>query len=117
MKGIVSINRNHQFRRLYKKGNCAVSNCFAVYCAQNRQRFCRLGITAGVKLGNAVRRNRVKRRVRALYRSLAPCLRPGFDIVVVARQRAVSAGYAELERSLRRQFQKLGLLLSGEGGA
>jgi ribonuclease P protein component len=69
-----------------------------------------LGITTGVKLGNAVKRNRVRRRIRELYRTHEEQLLPGYDIVVVARTRAVLSRYADLERSFVQLMKKLDML-------
>lgn len=111
MKHTISLKQNHEFRRLYQKGKSAVSPYFAVYCRPNRRAGNRLGITAGVKLGNAVKRNRVRRRIREMYRTHEGRIRPGYDIVVVARTRAVAAQYPELKHSFLRLLRKLGLLV------
>lgn len=58
MKHTVALKQNHEFRRLYSKGRSAVSPYFVLYCRPNRRSYSRLGITTGVKLGNAVKRNR-----------------------------------------------------------
>ena len=68
MKHTVALKQNHEFRRLYSKGRSAVSPYFVLYCRPNRRSYSRLGITTGVKLGNAVKRNRARRRIRELYR-------------------------------------------------
>jgi ribonuclease P protein component len=62
----------------------------------------RVGFTASKKIGNAVARNRAKRRLRALVREvLAPEARPGWDYVLVARPEAtVTRPYAELRADL-----------------
>jgi ribonuclease P protein component len=109
MKYTVSLKQNHEFRRLYNKGKSAVSPFFAVYCRKTNRPYNRLGITTGVKLGNAVKRNRVRRRIRALYRTNEEKFLPGYDIVVVARTRAVFSRYAELERSFLQLMKKLAL--------
>ena len=110
MKHTVSLKQNHEFRRLYNKGKSAVSPYFAVYCRQTRRPYSRLGITTGVKLGKAVKRNLVRRRIRELYRTNEDKLLPGYDIVVVARTRAIYGKYADLERSFLQLMKKLGIL-------
>ena len=61
----------------------------------------RLGITASKKVGNAVYRNRAKRRLRALARDhLAPNARTGFDYVLVARPATVDAAWDDLQGDL-----------------
>ena len=111
MQHTVSLKQNHEFRRLYNRGKSAVSPYFAIYCRKTGRPYSRLGITTGVKLGNAVKRNFVRRRIRALYRSNEAGLQPGYDIVVVARTRAIFGRYADLERSFHQITRKLVLTL------
>lgn len=114
MKHTVSLKQNHEFRRLYNKGKSAVSPFFAIYCRKTGRPYSRLGITTGVKLGNAVKRNFVRRRIRELYRTNEEALLPGYDIVVVARTRAIISGYADLEHSFLQLMRKLGLIAGKE---
>lgn len=115
MKHTVSLKQNHEFRRLYHKGKSAVSPYFAIYCRRTGRSESRLGITTGVKLGHAVKRNFVRRRIRELYRTNEHKFSPGYDIVVVARTRAIFGRYAELERSFLQLMKKLGITLQEEG--
>ena len=110
MKYTVSLKENRVFRRLYAKGRSAVSPTMVLYCRKNGRRENRLGLTTGTKLGHAVVRNRVRRRLREIYRLQERRLSPGYDIVVVARVRAVYSRYAELERDFLRLAKKLQLL-------
>ena len=110
MKHTVSLKLNHEFRRLYNKGKTVSSPFLAVYCRKTRLPVSRLGLTTGVKLGKAVCRNRVRRRLREIYRTNEYRLAPGWDIVIVARVKAVYARYDELERSFLSIMRKLDLL-------
>ena len=85
MKCFVSLNKNRDFIRAYKKGHSVVTPCLALYIRPNRLGVNRLGITVSKKIGKAVVRNRAKRILRAGFRLLLPQLKPGYDFVLVAR--------------------------------
>ena len=114
MKHTVSMKENHLFRRLYTKGKSAATGLLPVYVRPNRQGRNRLGLTVGTKVGKAVRRNKVRRRIREAYRIHEETMTTGWDIVVVARVRSAFASYAELERDLLRLLDKLGVREKGE---
>ena len=105
-----SLKLNHVFHRLYRSGNQAGNRYLVLYCRPNRSRENRVGITVSKKLGKAVVRNRVRRRLREIYRLNEHLFRPGFDIVVVARHRSVSAEYRRLEREFLRACAGLALI-------
>lgn len=63
---------------------------------------CRVGLTVTKKVGNAVERNRVKRRFREALRAPALATKPDHDYVIVARRDALSAPFASLVGELRR---------------
>lgn len=109
-----TLKKNSDFRRLYTRGKSAVTPYLVVYCRRNRENENRLGYTVSVKLGHAVVRNRVRRRLREIYRLNAPRLRSGYDIVVVARSRCVGAEYARMDAAFLSACEKLGLLKEEE---
>ncbi|MBQ6372637.1 MAG: ribonuclease P protein component [Oscillospiraceae bacterium] len=88
-----SIKKNSDFRHIYAKGKTCVSPYLVVYCRRNRTNVSRLGITVSAKIGNAVCRNRIRRRLREIYRLNSSLLKPGFDIIIVARTKSINAEY------------------------
>ena len=110
MKPAVTLKKNHEFRRLYRKGASAVAGGMVLYCRKNRLGHNRLGVTVSVKLGNAVKRNRARRRLREVYRLNSLRLRQGWDIVLVARNRTLTAPWGELNDTFFRLCRKLDLL-------
>ncbi len=110
MKRAVTLKENHEFRRLYQKGASAVGGGMVVYCRKNRLGRNRLGLTASVKLGHAVVRNRARRRLREVYRLNGHRLRQGYDIILVARSRTATVPWKELNDTFLRLCRKLDLL-------
>ena len=110
-----TIKQNYEFRRLYSKGKSCANAYLVVYCRKNRAGRSRIGYTVSNKVGHAVVRNRIRRRLREIYRLHEDQFAPGYDIVVVARVRAVHSSYAVLERDFLRLAKKLQLLPSQEG--
>ena len=110
MKITVSLKENHLFRRLYQKGKTAADSRLALYVRPNGRKGNRLGLTVSTKLGHAVVRNRTRRRLREIYRLHEEELICGRDVVIVARVRAASSTYQQLERSFLRLAEKLELL-------
>lgn len=110
MKAAVTLKQNYEFRRLYQRGASAVGGGMVLYCQKNRLGHNRLGITASVKLGNAVKRNRARRRLREVYRLNSPQLRQGWDIILVARGRTLTAPWKELNGTFLRLSRKLDIL-------
>jgi len=107
MKAAVTLKQNYEFRRLYQKGASAVGGGMVLYCRKNRLGHNRLGVTVSVKLGNAVKRNRARRRLREVYRLNSPRLRSGWDIILVARGRTLTAPWKELNETFLRLCRKL----------
>lgn len=105
-----SLKMNYEFRRVYNKGRQSVQPCLVVYCRGNKGETNHLGITASTKLGHAVVRNKVRRRLREIYRLSESRLTRGHDIVVVARVRSVTADYKRLEREFYTACRALGIM-------
>ena len=116
MKYSSALKLNHIFRRLYHTSGFA-DGYLVLYARKNRTEGNRVGITVSKKLGKAHVRNRTRRRLRDTRRRLREIYRlheeqfqPGWDIVVVARSKAVDADFQRLTRSYLALAKKAGLL-------
>jgi len=117
MKFTTPLKKNHEFKRLYNKGKSAASQCVVVYCRRNGRAENRLGITVSAKLGGAVQRNRIRRRLKEIYRTNEERFSTGYDIVIVARMRSRFAGFVELQSSVLSLTKKLNLAAGGNNAA
>ena len=109
MKFSSALKLNHIFRRLYATSGQA-NSYLVLYARRNRTATNRVGVTVSKKLGHAVVRNRVRRRLREIYRLNEDKFLPGWDIVVVARSRCISADFGRLTNAYLSLAEKAGIL-------
>ena len=105
MTGLVSIPSRAGFLAARDSGIKAVSKGFILQAVPTGRPECRLGLTASRKVGNAVRRNRARRRLRALARTeLANRARSGTDYVMIARQGTAERPWDDLVADLHKSL-------------
>ena len=104
-KKIISLTRNSDFRRLYRR-KAEVGPNLVTYISKNRLGINRVGITAAAKIGKAHDRNRARRVIREAYRLLMPKLKgeTGLDIVFVARVRTTSCHMQDVYKTMSRHL-------------
>ena len=112
---VQTIKNNYEFRRLYAKGERAGGPRMVIYRRRNRLGVNRLGITVSTKLGKAVHRNKIRRRIKEIFRLNNHKLVQGWDIVVVARMKCRFSTYQEIEEEFLRSCQHLDLIPKNEG--
>ncbi len=109
-----SLKFNHVFRRLYHHGSSRAGRFLVIYCRKNGTRRNRIGLTVGAKLGHAVERNRLRRRLREIYRLHEQGFERGYDLVIVARSAAMTASYHQLEGAYLHLAKELGIYSAEE---
>ncbi len=113
MKFSSALKLNHIFRRLYATEGFA-NGYLVLYARKNRTATNRVGITVSKKLGHAVVRNRIRRRLREVYRLNEDRFQSGWDMVLVARSRAQKCSFATLTEAYLSLADKAGILLKEE---
>ena len=73
--------------------------------------------TASKKIGNAVTRNHVRRRIREAYRMLEPQIKDGYDIVIVARHASETMLFTALTDEMKSLMTALGVIKEEKGDA
>lgn len=115
MKRCFSLKRNKQFRQVYRKGKSLASRQLVLIYARSKGGTVHVGFSVSKKLGNSVVRNRVKRRLREAFRPMIPEVRPGYDLIFIARDAAKEAAFPALVSAMRYLLRKAGLLKKVEG--
>ena len=98
------------FDRLYKKGRSAGDKYVVVFHIDNKLDYSRKAFLASRKVGGAVTRNRARRLMKESFRKLEHDIKPGKDILFIARNTITDTGCADVESSMRKALTKSGLL-------
>lgn len=96
------LRSKEDFARLSARGRTRTDRLLVVHFVANAHEHDRYGISTGRRLGGAVVRNRVRRRIREILRSAPHATSQGWDILVVARPASTSASFDELRAALER---------------
>ena len=101
MKNTFNLKNSADFQNILKKGTWNPGDFMSLYLMKNGNDFNMMGIAVGKKFSkSSVKRNRVTRLIRESYRLHENIFNSGLDIVVIARNNAAKAGYAEIESAL-----------------
>ena len=100
MKKSFRVKREKDFNAIFTDGTSFANRKFVVYQLENQKNHFRVGLSVSKKLGNAVTRNQIKRRIRHILLSVREHLADNVDFVVIARKGVEGLDYAEMEKNL-----------------
>jgi ribonuclease P protein component len=103
------LRRNHDFQRVRRLGQSRTNPMAVLAFLPNDLEHSRVGFVVSKRIGGAVQRNRIKRQMREAVRLQWAALKPGFDLVFIARQPIKAAPYAEMAQTLKYLLKSAGL--------
>jgi len=107
---LVMLSRPEDFAALQGGGTVRSHSLLVVRVRRTDLEVTRFGLSTGRKLGGAVVRNRVRRRLREALRVMAPSFQPGWDVLIIARPPAIAADYRTLAGALQNLLRRGGVL-------
>ncbi|MBQ4167888.1 MAG: ribonuclease P protein component [Clostridia bacterium] len=110
MKRCYSLKRNKEFRRVYKAGKSVACRTMVLIYLKGPAEGVKIGFAVGKRIGGAVVRNKVKRRLREAVTPLLPEMVPGCRLIFVARSPIAEVTYRDMENNVRRLLDKAGLI-------
>ena len=110
MKKPYVLTKNREFQKVYRRGKYAATAFLVIYSINNNSDISKFGITTSRKVGNSVKRNRMRRLIKENLRQLYDRIVKGFDIVIVARKAETCANMEIIGKELRYLLHRLGLL-------
>lgn len=100
MKRNFRLTRSIDFKRVRNSGKSYAHPLVVLVASASTENELRVGVTAGRSVGGAVQRNRAKRLLRETMRMLLPTIRPGWDLILIARQPLPGATYQQVQAVL-----------------
>ena len=108
------IRKDSDFRRVYQKGKSFADRNMVIYTLKNGSNKSRIGISISKKVGKANVRNRIRRYIKESYRlNIDEKIRPGLDIVFIARINSQNAEYRDIEKSIKYITRKANAVSGG----
>ncbi len=115
MRRAQRLRQEREFAAVYRRGHPFRNDLFVLRALRTERPLSRVGFTVGKSTGNAVVRNRIKRRLREAVRSLP--LAPGWDLVLNVRRGAATADFRQLRQTLAELATRAGVLRDEKGAS
>ena len=104
------LTRSIDFTRVRNQGKSFAHPLVVLVKLRSDEEHPRVGLSTSRSVGNAVQRNRAKRLMRESVRLSIPLLSPGWDLVLIARNRMVKATFEDVKKAVDELFRRAGLL-------
>lgn len=112
MKRRFRLRKSADFERVRRSGKSFAHPLIVLIVNENQAGNVRVGVATAHSLGKAVVRNRAKRLIRAAIQAQLNCIRPGHDLVLIARQPMLEASYQEIETTISMLLRHANVLIS-----
>jgi ribonuclease P protein component len=104
------LTRSADFKRVRRSGKSYAHPLVVLYTIKSEEPGVRVGVSAGLAVGNAVKRNRAKRLLRAAMSELLPYIAPGSDLLLIARSPLPESNLQQTCAALTALLKRAGLL-------
>ena len=98
MKKKYIVKESKLFEKIMKEGKCKKNQSYVVYSLKNDLPYNKYGISVSKKLGNAVFRNKYKRKIRAIVDNCKKNYNISKDYIIILRKGAINKSFSELEK-------------------
>lgn len=94
------LRKNMEFKRVYNGGKNYWNRNLILYVRKNDLKNSRIGITITKKIGNAVVRNRIRRRMKEIIRLRLGNIKNGYDLILIPKKNVIDISYKDLESAM-----------------
>ncbi len=110
MAVINKVKKNYEFKKMYKEGRYYAEEYLVMYIMKSKLDYNKVGFSVSKKIGNSVKRNRVKRLLRENYRLFHHKLKIGYTIIFTGRQKSSEASFWDIQKNMVSTFKRAKLL-------
>lgn len=100
MNKIYRLRKRRDFSYTYKKGKSVANQYLVLVYRRTGFYVTRAGFSVSKKFGNSVKRNRIRRQLREIYRKRIPHVKEGYDLIFVVRKNARDVEFSKLEEAV-----------------
>lgn len=101
-----TLKKNIDFKRVYSTGNSYATSFLVLYWLSNQKKYNRFGFSISKKIGNAVTRNKLRRRLKEIIRFNEKNMVNGYDFIFIARKPVVKLEFIRLKKDVFKLFKK-----------
>jgi len=110
VKRIVRLSQTSDIKKVQHQGRSFAGTCVVLLVLQNSENQTRVGVIASTAVGNAVKRNKARRRIKACIFLYNPMLIVGYDILLIARRSINNTDYQSMKMDIERLLTQAGIL-------
>lgn len=114
MNRTYSLKRHKEFHYTYRSGKRVGGRSFTLIAARSREKKLQVGFSVSKKVGNAVVRNRCKRRLKACFSGMLPLVKPKYNLIFVAKPESLTIPFAAMQQDMEKALKKADLLIPQE---
>ncbi len=98
---MITVKKYFDFKKAYDKGKSFGNRNLILYIRKNDLDYSRVGITISKKTGKAVVRNKIKRRMKEIYRNNEANIKDGYDLIFIIRRNVTDISFKDLESAFK----------------
>ena len=109
LKRVNRLRKRYQFNYIYKSGSKFSGQSIVLFASASKTKAIKVGFAVSKKLGNAVTRNKIRRRLREIVFGQIPSLKQNYNIIVMARDDILKFSFSDIAADFDKLTQKAGL--------
>ena len=114
LKKVNRLRKKYQYQYIYKAGKFVSEKAVAIHYVPSKTKNIKIGFAVTKKIGHAIKRNLIRRRLREIARSQLPSLKQNYNIIFVAKEAILETDFEILKQQIINLLKRADLLKNDE---